>query len=90
MSSSVFANHVRALAIQVKEAADAGDSVAFSPRTTSLSVVRAQTQQDAAEERFFRKLDEEVWLLRLYSRALSVRSQQTQAVTRRRVVLAGN
>ncbi len=48
------------MALQVKEAADAGDGIAFSPRTTSLSVVRAQTQQDAAEERFFRKLDEEV------------------------------
>ena len=44
----------------MKEATDAGDGIAFSPRTTSLSVVRAQTQQDAAEERFFRKLDEEV------------------------------
>lgn len=34
--------------------------VSYSPRTTSLSVSRAQTQRDAAEERFFRALDAEV------------------------------
>ncbi len=60
----------------MKEAADAGDSVAFSPRTTSLSVVRAQTQQDAAEERFFRKLDAEV-RTRLYSRTVRVIAANT-------------
>ena len=34
--------------------------ISYSPRTTSLSVARAQTQRDAAEERFFKALDLEV------------------------------
>jgi hypothetical protein len=34
--------------------------ISYSPRTTSLSVARAQTQRDAAEERFFKALDGEV------------------------------
>lgn len=35
----------------------------YSPRTTSLSVMRAHSQRDAAEERFFRALDDEVQLI---------------------------
>ncbi len=88
MSISISTDHFRAIAAQVKEAADAGDNVAFSPRTTSLSVVRAQTQQDAAEERFFRKLDEEVWM-RLWSKAVYVIAANTgYNVTS--IVLVGN
>ena len=60
MSLRFHVSAERGITPQVKEAAEAGDGIAFSPRTTSLSVVRAQTQQHAAEERFFRKLDEEV------------------------------
>lgn len=44
----------------VKEAEAGGDMISYSPRTTSLSVARAQTQRDAAEERFFKALDAEV------------------------------
>jgi SPX domain protein involved in polyphosphate accumulation len=42
-----------------KEAETAGPT-AFSPRTTSLSIVRAAKTADAAEERFFQKLEAEV------------------------------
>jgi len=42
-----------------KEAETSGPT-AFSPRTTSLSIVRASKQADAAEERFFQKLESEV------------------------------
>eukprot|EP00775_Hariotina_reticulata_P007348 gene7348-7559_t len=42
-----------------KEAETSGPT-AFSPRTTSLSIVRASKQADAAEERFFQKLEIEV------------------------------
>jgi SPX domain protein involved in polyphosphate accumulation len=44
-----------------KEAETAGPA-AFSPRTTSLSIVRAAKTADAAEERFFQKLEAEVRL----------------------------
>lgn len=45
----------------VKETEAGGQrQVSYSPRTTSLSVSRAQTQRDAAEERFFRALDAQV------------------------------
>ena len=44
----------------VREAEAGGDMISYSPRTTSLSVARAQTQRDAAEERFFKALDGEV------------------------------
>jgi hypothetical protein len=44
----------------VREAEAGGDMISYSPRTTSLSVARAQTQRDAAEERFFKALDAEV------------------------------
>jgi hypothetical protein len=44
----------------VREAEAGGDMISYSPRTTSLSVARAQTQRDAAEERFFKALDSEV------------------------------
>ncbi len=42
-----------------KQAETAGPA-AFSPRTTSLSIARANKQTDAAEERFFQKLQSEV------------------------------
>lgn len=42
-----------------KEAETSGPT-AFSPRTTSLSIVRASKQADATEERFFQKLELEV------------------------------
>ncbi|KAF6262836.1 VTC domain-containing protein [Scenedesmus sp. NREL 46B-D3] len=42
-----------------REAETAGPA-AFSPRTTSLSIVRAAKTADAAEERFFQKLEAEV------------------------------
>ncbi len=42
-----------------KEAETSGPA-AFSPRTTSLSIVRAAKTADAAEERFFQKLEAEV------------------------------
>lgn len=42
-----------------KEAETSGPT-AFSPRTTSLSIVRANKSTDAAEERFFQKLENEV------------------------------
>uniref|UniRef100_A0A383VD06 SPX domain-containing protein n=1 Tax=Tetradesmus obliquus TaxID=3088 RepID=A0A383VD06_TETOB len=42
-----------------KEAETQGPA-AFSPRTTSLSIVRAAKTADAAEERFFQKLEAEV------------------------------
>ena len=44
----------------MREAEAGGDMISYSPRTTSLSVARAQTQRDAAEERFFKALDLEV------------------------------
>jgi hypothetical protein len=40
--------------------AETSGPAAFSPRTTSLSIVRASKQADAAEERFFQKLEAEV------------------------------
>jgi SPX domain protein involved in polyphosphate accumulation len=40
--------------------AEASGPTAFSPRTTSLSIVRANRLTDAAEERFFQKLEAEV------------------------------
>lgn len=40
--------------------AETSGPAAFSPRTTSLSIVRASKQADAAEERFFRKMEAEV------------------------------
>jgi hypothetical protein len=43
----------------VREAETQGPA-AFSPRTTSLSIVRAAKQADAAEERFFRRMEAEV------------------------------
>jgi SPX domain protein involved in polyphosphate accumulation len=43
-----------------REAEQSGGAVAFSPRTTSLSIVRAAKGADAAEERFFQKLEGEV------------------------------
>jgi len=47
-----------------KEAETSGPT-AFSPRTTSLSIVRAAKKADASEERFFQKLEVEVraWAL---------------------------
>ncbi len=42
-----------------RQAETSGPS-AFSPRTTSLSIVRSAKQADAAEERFFQKLEAEV------------------------------
>lgn len=42
--------------------AETSGPAAFSPRTTSLSIVRAARQTDAAEERFFQKLEAEVRL----------------------------
>lgn len=44
--------------------AETSGPAAFSPRTTSLSIVRASKQADAAEERFFQKLEAEVRGLR--------------------------
>ena len=44
----------------MREAEAGGDMISYSPRTTSLSVARTQTQRDAAEERFFKALDGEV------------------------------
>lgn len=49
----------------IKEAVDevstgGAGGISYSPRTTSLSVMRAHSQRDAAEERFFRALDDEV------------------------------
>jgi SPX domain protein involved in polyphosphate accumulation len=44
----------------VREAEQSGGAVNFSPRTTSLSIVRAAKGADAAEERFFQKLEGEV------------------------------
>lgn len=44
----------------VREAEQSGGAVAFSPRTTSLSIVRAGKGSDAAEERFFQRLEGEV------------------------------
>jgi len=43
-----------------REAEQSGGAVAFSPRTTSLSIVRAAKASDAAEERFFTRLEGEV------------------------------
>lgn len=40
--------------------AETSGPAAFSPRTTSLSIVRASKQTDAAEERFFQMLEAEV------------------------------
>jgi len=40
--------------------AETSGPAAFSPRTTSLSIVRTSKQADAAEERFFQKLEAEV------------------------------
>lgn len=65
----VFVNYTHAglpqLKDLIKEAVKENEAggqhqVSYSPRTTSLSVSRAQTQRDAAEERFFRALDAEV------------------------------
>lgn len=42
-----------------KEAETTGPA-AFSPRTTSLSIVRAAKQADASEEKFFQTLETEV------------------------------
>jgi hypothetical protein len=54
---------LQALKDLIKESAAqteaAGGQINFSPRTTSLSVARAQTGDDA-EERFFKRLEEEV------------------------------
>jgi SPX domain protein involved in polyphosphate accumulation len=53
----------KALKDLIKEAAaEASDesALAASPRTTSLSVVRAAGRRDTAEERFFRRLEAEV------------------------------
>lgn len=47
----------------IKESAREAETqgpAAFSPRTTSLSIVRAAKQADAAEERFFRRMEAEV------------------------------
>lgn len=47
-------------AVEEVETGGAGGT-SYSPRTTSLSVTRAHSQRDAAEERFFRAVDDEVW-----------------------------
>lgn len=43
-----------------REAEASGGAVAFSPRTTSLSIVRAAKGTDAAEVQFFQRLEGEV------------------------------
>lgn len=63
----------------VREAEAGGDMISYSPRTTSLSVARAQTQRDAAEERFFKALDGEVrtaWQISLHGIAIGCLQRQ--------------
>ena len=42
---------------------DENDRVSFSPRTTSLTVQRPNRGKLNAEEEFFAKLEEQVWIL---------------------------
>lgn len=48
------------LAAKEQEEKGLGDVTSYSPRTTSLTVLRGENKRDTAEEMFFRKLEEEV------------------------------
>lgn len=50
----------RTTACHTRRQAETSGPAAFSPRTTSLSIVRAAKTADAAEERFFQMLEAEV------------------------------
>jgi len=53
-------NGLKDLLKESARAAETAGPAAFSPRTTSLSIVRANKNTDAAEERFFQQLEKEV------------------------------